>query len=321
MITDVVTGLLCDAVPPLVSVAIETYLMGDGVEGLAPTIGALERQTYERDAIEVVVAVDAADGALAARVFETWPRVRVVPVEEPTYYGMKRALAAAASGEIVAYVDSDCVPSDEWVERCERNVRGAPVSAGRTHYPDGLPFSKTLTLVDFGVASPGADGSANFFSSNNVAFRRSTLEETGFDPRIGRAAADYLLSRRLRAAGVRIAYDPDQTAVHHHPGLGGAAVNRLRAGFNAVYLRDLDPEGVLPETRLARFGPLFPLALWASRVVDDARRLARNRRMLGVPAGRIPLHVAALGVLRAGDLAGAAATAVRPRWLAERFGW
>jgi glycosyltransferase involved in cell wall biosynthesis len=307
--------------PPRVSVAIESYLLEDSSDGLVDTIAALERQTYPREDMEILIAVDAEDEGFSAALARRWPAVEIVPAAEPSYFGMKRALAAAASGDIVAYIDSDCVPAEDWIERIERNLRDAAISAGRTQYPPDETFALTLSLVDFGVASPDPDGNANFFNSNNVGFRREVLERTNFDRDIRRAAADYLLSRQLRAAGERIAYDSEQFVEHHHPGLRGAVMNRLRSGYNAVFLGRLDPSRLLPETRLAAFGPFFPLALWASRVIDDARRLSRNRRLLGVRARDLPLHVGAIAVLRLGDLAGAAMTKLRPDWGASRFGW
>jgi GT2 family glycosyltransferase len=118
----------------------------------------------------------------------------------------------AARGDMVAFIDDDCRPEREWLERLVVAAREAPgqVVQGRVR-PDPLergvtraPHVRTLTIEPVGPYAQTA----------NILYPRELLERLGgFDER-AIAGEDVDLSLRARAAGVPIAGAPDAVAYH-----------------------------------------------------------------------------------------------------------
>jgi glycosyltransferase involved in cell wall biosynthesis len=250
--------------------------------------------------------------------------VRFVAMKDANYFPMKNYGLRFARGDVIAFLDSDCVPCERWIERAAANVaRGADAAAGQTSYPAGKLWSRTFDFFDFGYARADARGEASCFYANNVAFRREVILAHGFDARLGRGGGCHLLSRQLKRRGYRVVYDAAQ-AVTHAAAVNsrfGFALERLRAGHDAINLCRLDEEGVLPEKKFARLGALAPAAVCAARVASDFRRAVVNREELGVSLRAVPYFCAASLFLRSIEMVGGIVTWARPDYFREEFGW
>ncbi len=108
--------------------------------GLAQLYAALARQTAEP---KEIVVVD--DGSPAARAAASVPcgdleRVRVVVQRNAGAATARNAGAALATAPVVAFVDSDCVPDPDWLERTNRAVEdGLAIAYGRVYSESGYP--------------------------------------------------------------------------------------------------------------------------------------------------------------------------------------
>jgi glycosyltransferase involved in cell wall biosynthesis len=97
--------------PPLVSVIIPVF---NDAQRLRVCLERLEGQTYPHWRYEVIV-VD--NGSTPPVHLNGMRQVRVLYEPRPGSYHARNAGIAAATGEVIAFTDSDCVPAPDWIER------------------------------------------------------------------------------------------------------------------------------------------------------------------------------------------------------------
>ena len=98
---------------PLVSVVIPHY---NSLATLKNCVSLLDRQTFCRDRFEIIVAdnnsscgMDAVRGAA--------PAAKVIRANEQGAGPARNAGVAASKGSILAFIDSDCLPNFDWIEK------------------------------------------------------------------------------------------------------------------------------------------------------------------------------------------------------------
>jgi GT2 family glycosyltransferase len=306
---------------PSVSVVVETVTaLFDAppeaiVEQLRPMLAAMTRQTWPADRIETIVVVDPdVPPTQAARLAQTYPEVRFVAPSRPGYFAAKNSGAAAATGEFILLLDADCVPQEDWIERLmSRFDESVAAVAGCTRYADTGPFTRFMSIPDFGYVLTAGNGDASGFNANNVAFRREVFLAHPLEERIRRNGACYFLFHQLRAAGHRFVYEPEARAAHE---LDGGRLGFFRKhfdrGYDSIAVYRADSAEVLRGTRwFRRLGLLALGPIFARRLAIDWVSLARHRRQIGFSASALPLVVAAATVLRLIELGGAFAGTVR----------
>jgi glycosyltransferase involved in cell wall biosynthesis len=143
-----------------------------------------------------------------------------------------------AQGELIAFIDDDAWPEDDWLIELEKGFaeprvacvggRVLPVFRSGMGWPAWLPgrFKGFFTVVDY--AHRRYLHYPDFPAGTNIAFRKSALREIGvFNTSIGRIGVSLLsmeevdLCLRLEHSGHHIIYLPE--AVVHHT----VAENRL----------------------------------------------------------------------------------------------
>lgn len=310
---------------PLLSVVIETFNADQETEvEVDDVLKRLGEQTHPAECIEVLVVHDESNRGIAEYLKANYPDVRCLALRNANYFSMKNHGLKFARGEIIAFLDSDCLPrGNDWAERIVSTLSGgADVAAGKTRYAPGRLLAHTFDVFDFGHVSGDENGEASGILANNVAFGREVLSQHSFDDRLGRSGGCYLLGRQLKSLGYKIAYDPEQFAVHGYNIEGPKWIwKRIRLGFDAINLCRLDEDGVLPEQRAIKMGILAPFAIAASRVWFDFRRFVSNSADLGIPIYAIPWFCLTSVVTRSIEAIGGVITVVRPGYFHRKFGW
>ena len=148
------------------------------------------------------------------------PRMLIISQENKGLSIARNVGAQAASGEIVAYTDSDCVPDPDWLAfLVYKFVRSGFVAVGGPNFPPPEPH-----LVPAAVAaSPGGpthvllnDEVAEHIPGCNMAFTKKALEEIGgFEPVFAAAGDDVDLCWRLQNRGYPIGFSPAATVWHY----------------------------------------------------------------------------------------------------------
>ena len=272
---------------------------------VVPTVGAASALARCLDALLTgavrpaeIVVVDQSGGSVIAGMLDdrraTFPDLRHLVEERRGLSAARNAGARAASGDVIAFTDDDCVPTAGWVAAALDAFRGLPGLAGVTGPMLPLPpdapglvavSSRTsLDRVDHRHGStPWAVG-----TGGNMILRRGWLERAGWwDERLGvgsggEAGEDAALIDRVTASGGVFRYEPEAVVRHQQRSRSSRRATRRTYGHGVgavcgILLREREARGV---------GPLGPVGR-ASAATDRGRRRTRTGRR-GARRGQNP---------------------------------
>ncbi|HTT78796.1 MAG TPA: glycosyltransferase [Stellaceae bacterium] len=244
---------------PRVSVVVCAYNAERTMEACLASLEILNYPDYE----VVVVNDGSRDRTLA--IAESFPYCRIISQENKGLSVARNVGAAAATGEIVAYTDSDCVADPDWLTYLvARLEEGGLAACGGPNFPPPED-----ALVPSAVAvSPGgpthvliSDEVAEHIAGCNMAFRRDALLALGgFDPRYRTAGDDVDICWRFQDAGHTIGFSPSAIVWHFRRNTVRAYLNQQR-GYGKA-------EALVYAKHPFRFN-LFGQAKWLGRIYGD----------------------------------------------------
>jgi mycofactocin system glycosyltransferase len=192
--------------------------------------------------------------------------------------------------ELVVFLDSDCVPTGDWIARLAAHLEDPLVGAAAPRITALLSsstagrYARVRGSLDLGLREARVVPltAVAYVPTAALVVRTAAVRElAGFDPAL-RYGEDVDLIWRLHEAGWRIRYDPAIEVAHHEPDSWPALLaRRWRYGTSAAPLARRHPDALAP----------LVLAAWPTVAVAGA--------LIGSP------RTAVLG------LAGAAGTAYR----------
>jgi mycofactocin system glycosyltransferase len=264
---------------PSVSVVIPTL---DRSDDLDECLTALAGVDYPAERLEVIVVDDgSADRAAVARVaVKHGARLLTNEGNRGPAHSRNKA-AAEATGDILAFVDSDCVPGPSWLGDLTPYFAWERVGAvgGRTlgYYTESRldRYEEVSSPLDMGrhvvLKAQGPD--TFYVPTCNLLVRRSTYEAVGGLREDLRVGEDVDLCWRLRANGAYLIYAPEGVVRHkHRDRLGTMLRRRAQYGTSEATLHALHPD------KRKRF-PLAPAPL-ATVALVSAALLRRKPRLL-----------------------------------------
>lgn len=182
---------------------------------LRQTLAALRRQTRPLD--EIVVVDNGPDAETEAAAREAG--ARYFPEARRGYGSARNRGLAEAHGDVLYFLDDDCVAGPDWAERLYDALStgradlacGSRVSARR-----GLAATLEYLSTDGPVLSPKLPaGPAPFLSTSNLIFRREVVDRAGgFDEKLA-MCEDRDFTARARAAGFRLRFEPAARVTHY----------------------------------------------------------------------------------------------------------
>ena len=171
------------------------------------TMQSLLNQSHSLD--EILVVVDSLSDS-------TVKAVRDFPVKvlhnEGVGYGMARATGVNGSaGNIILFIDADCIADEHWVERIVEvfSISGVLAQAGRVVSIKSLCEKQNTSL------KKSSDVSLSFAPTMNFAVKKELIDLIGnFDPAFTRGGEDLDFCIRLRKAGYKLYYNSGAQIFH-----------------------------------------------------------------------------------------------------------
>jgi mycofactocin system glycosyltransferase len=297
--------------PPDVTIVIPVH---NRAEALARCLGALDG----RHPVLVVDDASSEPAAIAAVAAEHSAKL----VRRSTNGGPARARNTAlehVTTHLVAFLDSDCVPSPKWTDRLAAHFADPALAAVapriRPLAPDSWAgrYTRAAGSLDLGDqqarVAPGAR--VSYVPTAALVARRSALDAVAKDGAVFdatmRVGEDVDLIWRLHNAGSRVRYDPSVPVHHEEPTTwSGLLSRRFRYGTSAAPLARRHP------------GAMAPLVLHAWPALTVGGLL--TRRPLIAAAGFVGAVLSMRNTLRRGDIPTAGVTramtaAVHQTWL------
>ncbi|MBX3489205.1 glycosyltransferase [Parvibaculum sp.] len=285
-----------------VSVVIPHY---NDLDNLRQCIALLEVQSLPRGSFEILVADNNSPLDIEAVAAAAGPGARALRETRKGAGLARNCGAAAASGEVLAFIDSDCRPAADWLEKGLAALESCDVVGGRVRVGRGKPGALTPAeafecIFAFDIESYVTK--KRFVPSGNMFVRRATFGTVGGFR--GGVSEDVEWGRRAAGMGLRLAYGHE--VVVEHP--ARATWTELKAKWRrmslesyllmrerrfgrlkwllrswAVLLSPLihvwqvlrSPELEAPADRLKAIAALFAIRIW--RFVEAHRVMWRTR--------------------------------------------
>jgi mycofactocin system glycosyltransferase len=286
---------------PFVTVIIPTRDRGKDIRECLESVFF---QDYPDDRIEVIVVDDGSkDGTLS--LLSGYPCVVVSQKESHGQSYCRNCGASVAHGEILAFLDSDCVASRSWLRELTAPFQWEEVAAVGGFvdgYFDDLPldrYERSFSSLNMGkhILVGKDDGSTIYVPTCNLLVRRSAFMEAGGVRESMRVGEDVDLCWRIREKGGRLLYMPCGAVRHKHRSvLRRMLKRRAQYGTSEALLYGLHPDKkkMLPLPTLATlvflalcaaifFSSPFPLAAAGVAFLGDWASRMRKVRRVGLP--------------------------------------
>ncbi|GIW45553.1 MAG: hypothetical protein KatS3mg077_2835 [Candidatus Binatia bacterium] len=198
---------------PKISVVICAYNAERTMDACLASLRELRYPNYE------VIVVNDGSTDRTEEIAKRYPEFRLISQANQGLSVARNVGLEAASGEIVAYTDSDCVVDPDWLTYLAyKFVASDFAGVGGPN----LPPPEDSAVAAYVAAAPGGpthvlldDEVAEHIPGCNMAFRKAALQQIGgFDP-VHRAAGDDVdVCWRLQDAGYRIGFSPAAQVWH-----------------------------------------------------------------------------------------------------------
>jgi glycosyltransferase involved in cell wall biosynthesis len=202
------------AEPPFVSVVVPAR---NAARTLADCLRALLRQDYPAERREILV-VDNGSTDGTARLISQFPVIHLAEPRRGPSHARNHGIRASR-GEIVAFIDADCVATSRWLPALVAGFDAADVAgvAGEVlAYPPHSWAEYYMARRRPRWQEAALAAVRPYVVTANVAVRRRVFDEIGlFDPRFV-TGQDQDFSWRFFGAGLRMRYAPAAVVFHRH---------------------------------------------------------------------------------------------------------
>jgi len=197
-----------------ISVVVPVY---NGERTIQKTIEALLSQKTEKS-YEVIVVNDGSTDE-TPNIIKNYP-IKVITQKNAGPSAARNTGWEAASGEIVAFTDSDCVPVQGWIEAIVKHFEDPSVGGVGGTYKTENTGSILATYIgeDIRFRHDRLGKEIEATGTFSAAFRKKLLERVcGFDETYKKATAeDFDLCFAIRKTGHKIIYEPEAIVGHYH---------------------------------------------------------------------------------------------------------
>jgi hypothetical protein len=294
-------------VSPVVSVVIVSdYASGEtsAWDTLRATLAALARQDFEGPTEFLLSECANGEQQIPSDLTTILPSLKVIPSSASSSYELKNEGVRAASADIVALIDADCIPDPGWLRHLMDAMWGHPnvvAVSGKTVYEGRSLLERLLSLLSRSYLDPGRTKSTRFISNNNGGFRRSTYLAHPLPTDAGPFAAR-LQSEAILRSGGQLLFESRMRVVHDFAGWAMEGDLRRNLGYGTITTRLRDRS--LQYAWLARLGfasiPLFAVG----KILNSWSDCVRCGRHYGVRWYELPVALCLAIVVRVMEIPG-----------------
>lgn len=215
-----------------------------------------------------------------------FPHIKILNVDDTVQYGqMKLYGARIATSEIIAFLDSDCIPSSKWIEEIVNAFKAATdkilIIQGRTVYQD-KPGANYYTYHLLGKTWVYNDMLPGDIVLNNLAVKKTCVDLFPFADKPARQGTECYMTTRLRRAGYQIQIAPKMNVIHYYQSgatrwfvRGQRAAWDKAEAFHSIYPM-LYPQWLV---KLKTFFPILLLTYWYWSLQSLAFTLQGSRKL------------------------------------------
>ncbi len=278
----------------IVSVIILSY---NSAETIRATLSSILQQDLDEPYRTIVI--DNSDDRTPDIITQEFPQVRLIHNREHIDPGTARNLGITlARGEIIAFLDADCVAPPDWLSRMVAAQRAGHLIVGGSI--ENGNSEKTLAwanyLTKFQQFIPGGEPRLMYHvPACNISYHRSIFSRFGGFPTTFYPQEDLLLHWRLSQQGIGIWFDPSIQVKHTHRTTWRPYLRQQRrSGLISAQVLELTGD---KKAFLARSSLLALLTLPLLPVIEFLRTVAY---FINYQPGIIQKHWAALPALLLG---------------------
>jgi glycosyltransferase involved in cell wall biosynthesis len=247
-------------------------------------LNSLINQKYDKN-YEIIV-IDSSSDRTGNIIREKFKEVRYVKLEGRAFPGKARNTGIGmAKGEIISFIDSDCIAEENWLDSIRNSFKGdkdaAGGSVGIANRKNNIALAEyILEFSDFLPAAPRR--LLRTVPMCNISYRKEIFEKYGLIPDI-RTAQEVVFNWGLFKKGVKIHFNPDikirhihrekfSSFMHHQYLLGrGYVESRLTADLPGRILLRYPFKALLPVIRLTLI--MKRLLAWDRKLLLNTIRL------------------------------------------------
>jgi glycosyltransferase AglE len=198
---------------PFVSVIVPVYNAEYTIEKL---IRSLLNQTYQRKNYEIIL-VDNNSADKTREIIAKFPVKLFIEADIQSSYAARNRGIKNAIGEIIAFIDSDCIAEEKWIENgvAALNINHADLAGGKVEFQfserktaSEIYDSITHLNVEMSIARIQSAGTVNLFVKSTI------FSQIGFFPDDVRSGGDMQFTNRAVKSGYTLVFAPDARVFH-----------------------------------------------------------------------------------------------------------
>jgi cellulose synthase/poly-beta-1,6-N-acetylglucosamine synthase-like glycosyltransferase len=190
----------------------------DGESNIGDCIDAILAADYPADRREILIVDNASTDGTAARI-RSRP-VRYLHEPNPGVSNARNRGIAESTGEILAFVDADCLVEPQWLTELVRPFEDPEIGAvggNLEHAPATTPTERQVARMLGNWQQFAFNSNPAYPITANAAYRREVIDRIGpFDPHMTRAQDVELGLRFQERSGCRLAFAERATARHRN---------------------------------------------------------------------------------------------------------